>query len=214
LTVQPHNVNEPFTARYGETTRNVYTDNYAQFLRTIIFSLRNRCEDLFFLRYRIRSEGFVGPIDVTEPNLAPVEDMSRYEDTGTEFTCAFAPKAKQDFRMDVEVYGGYGRGNRNIHFHFASLAESSDFTKRRLFHIKRLHFELDLRSYLAGGFSLSKPPMLFLYPHDVPDHSLCGERQHGEPLPSQDTASVGRWTWQIDSLRGGVLDLIWDLKEV
>ena len=75
----------------------------------------------------------------------------------------------------------------------------------------RVRFTLDLRAYRDAGFEVSQEPSMYLHPQNIRDHTLCTHRVGETPLPPVSEADVWLRTWEIPNVKGGVVDLVWDV---
>lgn len=150
---------------------------------------------------RPRSGHAIRPSCTPDRNEAPAKDRSRFEDTGKEFSFQFTPEAGKRFRLHVEVWGGFGEGNRDLHFH---LGQRSRY--------RRYTLKLDLSRYLAAGCRLEPPPALYFHPQDPGNCDLCSQRQLAEAVaPARDGAETGVWEWELRNRLEGVVDVRWSL---
>jgi hypothetical protein len=195
---------QEYKAEYFGSSRIVHSDNHATIRRTIKFSDNNTCTQIFQMSYRTRSSGFVRPNELDdEENEATPEDVGRYADTGTEATFKVTPHAGKTYTWEVEVWGGFDQGNRNMHFHIPNNMRCKEY-----------RLTLDLSAYLAEGWKVTEGPNLYFDPKDRPDHKLCALRKRAEnQLAPAESVSSGIWNWKIKDFKGGIVDLIWDLAE-
>ena len=192
---------QEFKAEYGSRSRMVRSDNFARIRRSVSFSAKNICAQLFQIRYRTRNDGFIRP-KTLHPNEAAPEEISRYEETGAEAIFKFTPQAGKTYTWEVEVYGGFDKGNRNLHFHLGKSMRCKEYRPR-----------LDLSSYLAQGWKMANEPKLYFHPEDLGDHQLCAMRDLENPLAPVQVDPSGIWNWNIQNVPGGIVDVIWDLAE-
>jgi hypothetical protein len=185
----------------GRTIR-VQTDNVARVNRTVKFSRKNHCNEIFMLRYGTRNDGYLIP-QMSHKNEASAQDQQAYEDHGTSVTFGFRPIKGESYRLHVEVYKGFESGHRDIHFHLAPTGKKVYF--------KAVRLSLDLTAYLNAGWTASAPPKLYHHLRDEGHSQLCNQRELGEPLPERSVDPRGVWTWEFTNLRGGVIDAIWDV---
>jgi hypothetical protein len=187
--------------RAGRTIR-VRTDNVAQIDRTVRFSRKNRCNELYMLRYGTRNDGFIRP-QMSHRNEASTQDQQVYDDYGTSVTFGFRPIKGEDYRLNLKVYKGFEAGHRDVHFHLAPSGKKVYFKSVRL--------GLDLSAYLDAGWTVLDAPRLFHHLRDEGHSQLCTQRDLGEPIPEQSMDASGIWTWELTNLRGGVIDVIWEV---
>ncbi|HEX2162746.1 MAG TPA: alpha/beta fold hydrolase [Thermoanaerobaculia bacterium] len=186
----------------GRTVR-VRTDNVARVERSLRFSRRNRCRHMYRMRYGTRSDGYIRA-EISHPNEAPPQEQQVYEDQGTSITFGFRPMKGETYRLDVEVFKGFDPGHRDAHFHLAPPDDRAYF--------KAVRVRLDLSAYLGAGWRSTKPPRLYHHPRDEGHSQLCEGRRFGTSVPATADGG-GRWSWELANLRGGVLDLVWDVDE-
>lgn len=191
---------EPYLAHYGGRQRAILTDNVAHLYRSVTFGPRNQCSDLFTLKYATRNDGFVNP-RFSHPNAAPDGLQREWEDRGTQALFQFRPEPAGSYNLALDVYKGFDRGSRDIHYHLASNA-----------FIRRFVCQLDLRAYLRAGFAIQIEPSLCFLRHDPGHSSLCFEREHTYPDPPT-SYNDGVWRWELEHLRQGVVDLRWELNK-
>lgn len=186
-------------ARHGDRERVVYTDNEAHIEVSVKFAPGNRCKDLFTLSYSTRAEGYVS-YTTSHKNEASPQEVGDYEDHGLHAVFKFTPNETDTFKLQLEVYNGYGKGQREVHFHLR---------KRESF-FKKLRYVLDLRAYLKSGHELVKPPLLYFHAQDNGHGALCRQRDLDKPLEfQQGNAPPGVWQWELDNCEG-VVDIVWD----
>ncbi len=58
---------------------------------------------------------------------------------------------------------------------------------------------------------MSDPPKLYYHPDDRDDHSLCALRDWRTPDPSEGVRTPGQWSWELEHIHHGVLDITWDV---
>lgn len=203
VSVQPALDKQEFACRHGDTTRVVHSDNIGCIDRSVTFSHKNRCtEPLFEIRYRTRHEGFLEPFTYPDANEASESEVGEYDDYGVATVFKFTPKPGKKFRSKIDVYGGFGKGQRDIHFHIGR----NSYSKRRV-------YTLDLSGYRSAGYVISRTPSLHFHAHDPGDHGLCKARALGEPVPPDLVDERGIWQWEFSRIRQGVVDIVWDLNE-
>ena len=198
ITVEPRS-GPDIVARYGTNERIVQTDNVAHVIRSAQFSRRNRCSELCTIKYLTRNTGFIEP-RMNRPNEASPDFAGRWKDDGTSAFFQFHPQAGELYELDVTVYKGFDEGHRDIHHHCG----------RQSFY-RRYECIVDLSAYLNAGWTITRPPALCYLPYD-PDHDeLCGQRNKTFPDPPVEAAN-GRWRWDLEHLREGVIDVRWDVQ--
>jgi pimeloyl-ACP methyl ester carboxylesterase len=173
-------------------------DNCARRKMEILFSLRNRCADPFEVKYH-STLGVVKSLAITEPNEARPEDIAENEGLANVFNYCFRPEPGATYFANIEIYNGFGEGNREWHHHLQKNLRCRDFI-----------LTLDLQGYVDQGYTLSKlPPTLRYLKDNVQDHSLCGERERW-PVVEPSRAGPSLWVWELANLRSGVVDVCWD----
>ncbi|HEU4389558.1 MAG TPA: hypothetical protein VFV34_17265, partial [Blastocatellia bacterium] len=200
LSVEPLPVTESVPVTHGSTNRTVETDNIATLTRSATFSHKNRCRDLFTIRYSTRSGGFLKAA-MSHPNEASPEEKGRYDDYGTEVVFKFTPKEPgKRHTLRIDIYKGFSEGSRDIHFHL-----------RKQSYYKRLRYTLDLSRYVASGYTVVVPPKLYFHPDDPEDHDVCKARGLGDLQPPIAVDPSGIWKWEFEDVRQGVVDFEWDV---
>ncbi len=203
VSVRPALDKQEFVCKHGETTRIVHSDNIGCIDRSVVFSRKNRCtEPLFEIRYRTRHEGFLEPFTYPDANEAAESEIGEYDDYGVATIFKFTPKPGTKFRSKIDVYGGFGEGQRDVHFHIGR----NSYSKKRV-------YTLDLSAYLAASFKISRTLLLHFHAHDPGDHGLCKTRALGEAVAPTFVAEKGIWQWEFVRVKQGVVDIIWDLKD-
>jgi hypothetical protein len=177
------------------------SDNRANRRMTLRFSKSNRCCSLFNVNYR-SSAGVVRSLGFTEPNLAREDEKVGNESPeASVFNYSFRPDPEGLYFSVLEIYNGFGRGNRNWHHHLQQNLRCASFT-----------LSLDLSGYIKARYVFSKTPRLSYLPGHVEDESLCGAResfQCEKPI----TEGPDTWVWEVRNLRSGVVDVSWDFED-
>ncbi len=198
---------EPYTARYGNASRIVETDNQAERSLNVRFFPNNRCFKPFPVRYRTNApNGFVQHLRGDLKMMSA--DESAYQIEGKDLKYYFTPKKSdrpQEFENVIEVYGGFSAGNRDWHFH---LIPQDEFGV----HYRLFSFSLDLTGYSTGRYEISEPNLYF-HQDDVKCGELCKNRGHGTKQPCLSSGAASVWSWELRECRGGVIDVEWDLAE-
>jgi pimeloyl-ACP methyl ester carboxylesterase len=189
-------------ARHGARERPVHTDNVAHVTRSVKFGSGNRCTDLFTLRYATRDQGYV-TFNCSHKNEASPQEVGVYDDHGYEAVFKFRPNQTDTFKLHVDVYKGFDKGHRDVHFH---LGKHQSF-------FKNLRYVLDLRAYVNAHYDVVLPPRLYFHSQDNGHSALCKQRVLDEPLASEPGSEPGVWQWELQDLQGGVVDMVWDVKE-
>jgi putative serine esterase DUF676 len=179
--------------------RSVEFDNFATVTRTVRFSPSNRCRDKFKLRYSTRKEGYVVGYP-SHHNEATAADIGLWEDTGTFFEFDFTPEPNTEYRLKVEVYRGFDKDNRDLHFH---LGTDSRY--------RQLTYVLDLSAYVADQYVIAKGPYLYLEPTDIGHSELCKQRGARDPLEPVSRTPDGVFRWELEDVDQGVVDVVWDV---
>lgn len=181
----------------------VRTDNIGRIDRSVVFSRKNRCTDLFEITYRTRHDGYLDPTYYPEgSNEASKSEIGDYDDYGVRSVFKFTPKPGETFRSKIDVYDGFGERQRDVHFHIGT----TSYSKQRI-------YALDLTAYLGAGFEITKEPKLHFHAHDPGDHGLCQAREPGAEVEPALVDQTGTWQWEFFRIRQGVVDIVWDLKK-
>jgi pimeloyl-ACP methyl ester carboxylesterase len=186
-------------ARYGRHERTVQSDNVAHVVRSAEFSHGNRCSSLFTIKYLTRNSGFIEP-RMNRPNEASPDFAGRWKDEGTAVYYQFHPRPGETYELDMTVFKGFDEGHRDVHHHCG-----------RQSYYRHYECVVDLSAYVKAGWIVIQAPELFYLPFD-PDHDeLCGHRNRSHPDPPVE-AQDGRWRWDLEFLREGVVDVRWELR--
>jgi len=199
VTVQPSDKPE-YECKHGQTTKMVATDNIGFIERAVTFSHRNRCSDSFCIRYSTRHGGYVSSV-TSHRNEATPEEKGLYDDGGIQTVFRFMPKAGEQYRIKTDVYGGFGQGERDVHFHMSSSGNS--YSKRR-------PYILDLSGYLSKVYKITQGPRLYFHDNDPADHDMCSVRGLGDLVKPLRVDDSGVWTWEFTRISRGVVDITWD----
>jgi pimeloyl-ACP methyl ester carboxylesterase len=181
--------------------RIVHSNHVARVNRTVVFSRRNCCRDLFTIKYRTRTDGYVSAV-TSHPNQATADEMGRHSDYGNEFFFRFIPKAGETYHADFEVLKGFDEGHRDLHFHLG-----------RQTHYRCYKMKVDLTGYLAEGYEIKDKPKLYFFGQDPGSCDLCKHRELKDPLPYSHVDPAGIWEWEMRDVREGVLDVVWDVEK-
>jgi hypothetical protein len=184
---------------HGQTTRIVESDNEAIVTREVIFSAHNSCSDDFELKYRTRNAGFIEPFVIPRMEMRP-DHRSAYEEGGVAVNYQAPGAASQKYTLNMKVLRGFEAGHRDYHQHFTNQC-----------YFRRVLFELDLTAYLREGWTVSAPPTLYYHPTDSDDHALCESRVWCRPDPATGYLAEGKWSWELEHINRGVLDIKWDV---
>ena len=201
VSVEPAIECQEFLCKYGEKERKVHSDNIGCIDRTVVFSRKNHCSELFHIKYRTRHDGFLRVTTDPPKNEASEGDIGTYDDYGVQSIFGFTPKPGKKFRSKIDVYGGFGEGQRDVHFHIGK----DSYSKKRV-------YRMDLSGYLAAGYEICQEPKLHFHANDPGDHDLCKARGLGAQVEPT-SIDGGIWTWEFSRVRQGVVDLSWDVKK-
>jgi hypothetical protein len=133
----------------------------------------------------------------------PPAEKGRCEDTGTFFQFDFTPDHGQNYCLNVEVYKGFDEGERDVHFHLGSHS-----------HYQRMHYVLDLSTYVAAGYIVSQGPSFYLDPEDLEHGELCWKRRAREALATASQTPNGVYCWELEDVQKGIVDIVWDVARV
>jgi pimeloyl-ACP methyl ester carboxylesterase len=187
------------TARYGDRERAVTYDNVAQIVRRVVFSPNNRCRKPYVLKYGTRNGGWVVPT-ISQPHITPPDKLRLYDDTGTDAYYEVEPVPGTTSTLGLTLYKGFDQGHRDYHMHLG-----------RTTFFRRLVFEVDLSDYRAAGWGVTTP-RLYFHLTDPGDHALCGQRRVINADPPSSVDDRGVWTWDLEHLTEGVVDLVFDVE--
>ena len=208
IAVQPL-VNPEYTAVIGgeEVTRTA--DNVATITRTVAFSDRNVCTDLFHFNYQTNHDGYLKPrfdmlgreLDEAPPaNEASTDESGRWEKGGIDTTYDFRPAAGKTYAHTVQVWKGFDAGNRDVHFHFGPNVRCGAYV-----------FTVDVSAYVAAGWTVSREPQLYRDPSATLEHDIRERREPQNLVAGGVADGAGRWTWTLEDFRGGIVDAVWDV---
>jgi pimeloyl-ACP methyl ester carboxylesterase len=202
LAVSPVEPETTFTLSGDVKPITIKTDNVAIRTTRLVLSEQNRCTEPYEQFYR-SDQGLVELLSLTQPNDALDEIKSEYHDTGKKFSYVFTPNGEKTFSMKLRIYNGFGGGQRAWHNHMNANAR-----------YKLFRFILNLLGYREAGYQMSQGPDMFYYPQNIMDHTLCTNRVGETPLPYLPGTEPWLRTWEIPNVRGGVIDLVWDVKKL
>jgi hypothetical protein len=77
---------------------------------------------------------------------------------------------------------------------------------------KLFRFILNLKGYQDAGYEISQDPNMYFHPQNIMDHTLCRSRVGEAPWPYLPSTDPWLRTWEIPDIKGGVVDLVWDVK--
>lgn len=191
-------------------------DNICELKRTVRFAKHNRCQSLFQIRYQAGTGSYLRGYISPEHNEAGHMNKA-YKEAGQSYTFQFTPKQEnppRDYRLQLEIYNGFGEGRRDLHFHFGSKKSQGGWA-----HYRRLTYTLDLSEYKVAGYDVEDPPSFLLHEGD-PDFEDCGQvckkrRKLGEGrlLAPDARAQEGVWTWELYERDQGVADFFWRISD-
>jgi pimeloyl-ACP methyl ester carboxylesterase len=176
------------------------TDDVAIRTIRIAFSKQNRCSIPYEQFYR-SDDGFVELLSLTKPNDALDEVKSEYYNTGKKFTYVFTPDRDKTFSIKLRIYNGFAEGQRTWHNHMKANGR-----------YKLFRFILNLKGYQDAGYEISQDPNMYFHPQNIMDHTLCRSRVGEAPWPYLPSTDPWLRTWEIPDIKGGVVDLVWDVK--
>jgi pimeloyl-ACP methyl ester carboxylesterase len=194
--VEPRPEDFEYIAEHGGKRRIVKTNNVAFIRREARFGRKNRCREIFTIKYKTRNEGFV-KYDVSHPNVAPSDSTVNWDDHGTDALFQFHPEPRRTYSLNVEVFKGFDEGSCDVHHHL----------HQRCF-FRKYVFQLDLSMYLEHGHRLSAAPNLCFLRNDPGHTALCSERNKCMPDPPLKSVD-GVWRWELEHLREGIVDVRW-----
>jgi hypothetical protein len=217
----------PIPTNYQGPTRDVYPESVGSLLRTVRFAPENQCSKPFEIRYTTLADGALSIAHSPDRNLftpAPNAKGARAErvrERATEVDFHFDPAAARGGSLDLKIYKGFDRGNRNAHFH---LKDNYGSVRR----YQKMKYMLDLTAYQRQGFALAEAPG-FWHQSGV-QHTCTGrvrlilqdDKAYFDTLrvaPSQSPSSPSadwKWTWELEKtldghpIEDGYIDLIWE----
>ncbi|HEX9892203.1 MAG TPA: alpha/beta fold hydrolase [Actinomycetota bacterium] len=199
LSVGPHDPEEALPAHHGSVDRSVRTDNVGRLIRRVTFARGNRCADPYRMRYATQSGGYVKPTASHHNEAAPMA-VERYEAHGLECEFELTPEPGETYTYNVDVFGGFGAGHRDQHFHLL-----------RTSYYEAMSFQVDLTKYVEAGWTITRPPTLYFHPEDTGDHDICAMRVLDRPQDPVEADPAGRWRWELGHVREGIVDMTWDV---
>lgn len=204
IKVEPRDPPETIETTRRNRPRWLTFDNYGTLTRRVWFANANRCDEPFAVSYTTREGGYVvGHMSHPRDDVTTSDVRGRNEETGEAHSFKFVPKAREEFWVKVEIYNGFPRHARNVHFH------PGNYDAR----LRLLIYELDLSAYLKAGYVFSEKPACYVQPRDVAHGDLCRLRE-GSRLQEPVAASAeGVFRWELRDLEDGVVDIAWDFAE-
>jgi hypothetical protein len=200
LVVMPVPTEKGILLRDLDQPITIHPDNAATRSMTFVFPKENRCTRPLTKMYR-SNDGYVELLGLTEPNETAPENNSEYAKTGKKFTYTFSPGINTTFSMRLTIYNGFGEGQREWHDHLAADANC-----------KLFRLTLDLSGYHNAGHTISPEPFLYFRKENATDRTLLEDR--GSETLLTPVGSPNPWlrTWEMTDVRGGAVELGWDLK--
>ncbi len=200
LVVKPASPDQGILLRDLDQPITIHTDNVATRSMTWVFPKENRCTRPLTKMYR-SNDGYVQLLGLTEPNETAPENNSGYTHTGKMFTYTFSPGRETTFSMRLTIYNGFGVGQREWHDHLAGDANC-----------KLFRLTLDLSAYHDAGYTISPEPTLYVRKENATDRTLLEDR--GSETLQTPVGSPTAWlrTWEMSDVRGGAVELGWDIK--
>lgn len=186
-------------AQHGGRQRTVVCDNVATISRKAQFSINNNCRHPYVLKYGTRNGGWIVP-RISEPHVTPPDKLRVYDDHGMDAYYEVEPSPGTTARLDMKVYKGFDAGHRDYHMHLG-----------RGSYYRRVVIEIDLSDYRRAGWQIEEPALHF-HLTDPGDHTLCAGRALFNPDPPVAVDPAGIWTWELEFVKEGVIDVAWDLR--
>ncbi len=212
---------------YNGEARFVYPESVASLVRTVRFARENVSTRPFEIRYGTKDDGALSIAHEPRQNLfnpqmnVDEQAAEKHRRRGVAVVFEFDPETTGEGCLDLEIYKGFDRGNRNAHFHLTE--RNSDYTRR----YRQLTYVLDLSAYQSQGFTLGASPGLWHEPDA--DHNCTGraetvldDERHYRKFRIEPTLTPNseedewRWEWKLDStlggdpIDGGIIDVIWE----
>lgn len=185
------------------------SDNFGRIIRSVCFSRKNHCVDLFRYNYQTNSRGYMvatvdmqprEPGEAIPPNEAGADEISDFAQSGTQTTYKFTPRPGRVHTQTLEIWNGFNEGGRDVHFHTGNNIRCGRYT-----------FRVDLSAYAASGWNIIEP-QLFIHPWDTGEHEITEQRLPQNRISVSDATTSGVWTWSLPGFRGGIVDAVWDVK--
>jgi hypothetical protein len=200
VSVKPLPPGTKVKCQYDHGSRTVRTDTKGIVRQRVKFSPKNRCEELFALRYGTEEGGTI-QANTSHPNQAGAEELQGYEKEGTPYVFRFQPEAGEEYWLQAVAYKAFDRGNEDLHLHIRKSGQESRY--------RRVAFELDLTRYLEAGYRIAEQAVLHYRRSDPRDHSDCTAPAMGDILPPIPGTDPGFWRWEVFDVSQGVVDLRW-----
>jgi hypothetical protein len=200
VSVKPLPPGTKVKCRYEHGTRTIRSDTKGIVKQRVRFSSKNRCQELFALRYGTEEGGAI-QANTSHHNEAGAEELQEYERRGTPYVFRFQPQPGEEYWLQAVAYKAFDQGNEDLHLHIRKPGQESRY--------RRVTFELDLTRYLEAGYGISKPPVLHYRRSDPGDHSDCTAPAIGDILAPMPGTGPGAWQWEVLDVSKGVVDLRW-----
>jgi len=194
-------------------------DNTAAILHRALFSACNATtEESAVQPWELRYQSYGGKIQINvipNPNRWTPQERSAFQHNHDKYVFRFVPEASQEYSLDVTLWNGYTRGNRDSHMHLRADA-----------YFRRLLLVLDLRAYLDARWKISRSPEAYFFFGKIPlargknrdlDGPSCdclkNKRNLEDGLPVEvGMIESGVYQWEVEDVRdGGVLGFIFDV---
>jgi len=201
LTVRPNAPDMPILLDDMKPQKQISADNVATREIKFVFSEQNRCSLQWEQMYRSK-DGYVKTLGESSPNEADAATNSEYRETGKKYSYRFTPDRGKTYTIKLKIFNGFGDNQRKWHDHLRPNAR-----------YKIYRFTLNLQAYGDAGYSLAPAPSMCFYPTDVEDHDMCDAREDAKPLPAVSSDNPWVRTWEVPNVRGGVLDVVWDIRK-
>lgn len=195
------------------------SDNRAHRTETVTFSDGDNTKDTDLppceLKYRTNGYLELDAEPDSNTNMWTGQEQGEWRAKSQRFIYRFRPTAGSTRSLRMTIYGGFNRGDRSAHSHI-------DVYK----YIARAEQEVDLRQYLAAGWTISSPVQVYylpprppyienadrIFPDEICDCFTSGRRlADGRALQvTQPEPGVFRWT--VYSVRnGGMIGFLYDV---
>jgi pimeloyl-ACP methyl ester carboxylesterase len=199
---------QAFVARRAGIASTEQSDNRACISRTVCFSNKNHCTELFRFNYQTNPRGYIvatvdmrprEPGEPVPPNRAATDEVADFAQSGTQTTYKFKPEAGRCHSQTLTIWNGFNPGGRDVHFHTGNNLRC-----------KRYRFVVDLRAYRSAGWNISEP-QLFVYPWDTGEHNREEQRLPENRILVSESTAEGTWIWTLPNFRGGIVDAVWEV---
>jgi pimeloyl-ACP methyl ester carboxylesterase len=200
ISVKPLEPGTKVTCTYSHGSRTIRSDTKGIVRQRVRFSRKNRCDELFTLRYGTEERGALRA-NTSRRNEAGAEDLLEYERVGTPYVFKFRPEAGKEDWLQVEAYKAFDEGNEDFHLHLRKPGQESRY--------RRVSFELDLTRYAESGYGFGDPAVLHFRSADPGDHSDTEAAAMGDVLEAEPGTGPGLWRWAVSDVSAGVVDIRW-----